>query len=158
MWSLAVGPNQQVGIVPTQNAMFETMRLDSRRLNDRRMGPPSRLAHDEALHAAPDFWSPGMPRNPSPWLSRMRMRRAFPTRSWWRRSARFIKTLRFLRSLRHVELLCRNSGVTVIGCVTHARMRSRTSPVFEPQSVDPAEFSRIVGHQNDVQRRRMSPD
>jgi hypothetical protein len=53
MWSLAVGPNQQVGIVPTQNAIFETMSLDSRRLNDRRVGPPSRLVHDEALELNP---------------------------------------------------------------------------------------------------------
>jgi hypothetical protein len=40
----------------------------------------------------------------------------------------------------------------------HGRMRSGTRPVFNPQSVDPAKLSRIVGHQNDVQRCRVSPN
>jgi hypothetical protein len=66
MWPLAVRPKEQVGIVALQDTMLETMSLDSRRLNDRRVRPPSRLVHDEALHAAPDFRTPAVPRDPSP--------------------------------------------------------------------------------------------
>jgi hypothetical protein len=66
MWPLAVGPKEQVGIARAQDAMLETMSLDSRRLNDRLVGPPSRLVHDKARHAVPNFRSPGMPRDPSP--------------------------------------------------------------------------------------------
>ncbi len=75
MWPLAVGPNEQVGIAAAQDAMLEAMSLGSRRLNDRCVGPPSRLVHDEALHAVPDFRSPSrtaqasmlpfMPKDPS---------------------------------------------------------------------------------------------
>ena len=158
MWSLAVGPNQQVGIVPAQNATFETMRLDSRRLNDRRMGPPSRLAHDEALHAAPDFWSPGMPRNPSPIAEQDANAAGFPhafvvaTQCTYHQNAPVFKVTTSCRTPLPRQRRYHD------GCVNHARMRSRTSPVFETQSVDPAEFSRIVGHQNDAQRCRVSPD
>jgi hypothetical protein len=114
MWSLAVGPNQQVGIVPTQNATLETMGLDSRRLNDRRVGPPSRVVHDEAVHAVPDFWFPGMPRDPSPMAEQNANTAGFRQAFVVATQCTFHQKAPVLRSLPHVELLCRKSGVTML--------------------------------------------
>jgi hypothetical protein len=61
MWLLTVGPNERVDIALAQDAMLETMSLYPRWLNNGCVGPPSGLAHDEALHALPGFRSPGMP-------------------------------------------------------------------------------------------------
>src|ERR1700747_2419056 len=112
MRSLAVGPKQQVGIVPTQNAMFETMNLDSRRSNDCRVGPPSGLVHDEALHAVPDFRSPGMRRDPSPMTEQNANAAGFCHAFVGGTQRTFHPKAPALRSLRNVDLLCRQSGVT----------------------------------------------
>jgi hypothetical protein len=61
MWLLTVGPNEQVDMALAQDAMLETMSLYPRCLNNRCVGPPSGLVHDEAVHVLPDFRSPGMP-------------------------------------------------------------------------------------------------
>jgi hypothetical protein len=55
---LAIGPKEQVGIAPAQDAMLEAMSLGTRRLNHRRVSPPTRFKHDETPHALPDFWLP----------------------------------------------------------------------------------------------------
>jgi len=112
MWSLAVGPKEQVGIAPAQDAMLETMRLDSRRLNDRHVRPPSRLVHDKALDAMPDLRSPGMPRDPSPMTEQNTDTAGFRHALVVPTQCTFHQNAPVLRSLRHVELLCRQSGVT----------------------------------------------
>jgi hypothetical protein len=61
MWLLTVGPNEHTDIALAQDAMLETMSLYPRWLNNRCVGPPSRLVHDKAVHALPDFRSPGLP-------------------------------------------------------------------------------------------------
>jgi hypothetical protein len=111
MWPLAVGPKEQVGIAPAQDAKLETMSLDSRRLNDCRASPPARLVHDEALHAVPDFRSPGMP-NPSPMTEQNTNTAGFRHAFVVATQCTLHQNAPVLRSLRHVELLCRQSGVT----------------------------------------------
>src|ERR1700681_5037032 len=112
MLPLAVRPKEQVRIVALQDAMLETMSLDSRRLNDRRVGPPSRLVHDEALHAVPDFRSPGVRRHPSPMAEQNTNTAGFRHAFVVATQCTFHQNAPLLRSLRHVELLCRQSGVT----------------------------------------------
>jgi hypothetical protein len=126
MWPLAIGPKEQVGIAPAQDAMLETMSLDSRRLNDRLVGPPSRLVHDKARHAVPDFPSPAMPRDPGT-VAEQKCGTPLPPKR------------------RYPDC-----------CFKHDRMSSRTRPVFDAQGVDSAEFSRVVRHEKDVQRCRVS--
>jgi hypothetical protein len=58
---LAVGPKEQLRIAAAKDPMLETMSLIARRLNDRRMSPPTRLVHDDTLKAVPDFRLPGTP-------------------------------------------------------------------------------------------------